>query len=116
MLDYMRMATDELSIGVDMGGTSIKFAVVQGTDIVYKAEPMQTTDYPSPDCIVEEIGRRLRAIMEKYPSVKAVGMGLPLALHRKVTTCARVHASLGPKRSALTPAVTPLATAHRTGS
>ena len=71
------MTQEELSIGVDMGGTSIKFAVVQGTQIVYKAEPMQTTDYASPDAIVEEIGKRLRAIMELYPAVKAVGMGLP---------------------------------------
>ena len=60
MIKYARMAAEELSIGVDMGGTTIKFAVVQGTDIVYKGQPMQTGDYPSPDCIVEEIGNRLR--------------------------------------------------------
>ena len=71
------MAADELSIGVDMGGTTIKFAVVQGTEILYKGQPMQTGDYPSPDDIVVEIGNRLRHIMELYPAVKAVGMGLP---------------------------------------
>lgn len=77
MLEYARMAADELSIGVDMGGTTIKFAVVQGTEILYKGQPMQTGDYPSPDDIVAEIGNRLRHIMELYPAVKAVGMGLP---------------------------------------
>ena len=77
MIKYVRMAAEELSIGVDMGGTTIKFAVVQGTDIIYKGQPMQTGDYPSPDCIVEEIGNRLRGIMDLYPTVKAVGMGLP---------------------------------------
>lgn len=77
VLEYACMAAEELSIGVDMGGTTIKFAVVQGTDVIFRGNPMQTGDYESPDCIVEEIGNRLRGIMALYPAVKAVGMGLP---------------------------------------
>lgn len=80
------MSADDLSLGVDMGGTSIKFAVVQGTNIVYKGAPMPTAEYPSPDAIVEEIGRRLRAIMDLYPAVKAVGMGLPGFVNHKEGT------------------------------
>lgn len=71
------MAADSLSIGIDMGGTSIKFAVVQGTEILYKAEPLYTQEYPSPDSIVSAIGTRLKEVLALYPQVKAVGMGLP---------------------------------------
>jgi len=77
MVVCLRMSSDELSIGVDMGGTSIKFAVVCGTEIVYKGEPMPTQEYPTPEAIVQEIGNRLHAIQELYPSACAVGMGLP---------------------------------------
>ncbi|MCH5284106.1 MAG: ROK family protein [Akkermansiaceae bacterium] len=71
------MSADEMSIGVDMGGTSIKFAVVQGTELVARCEPMPTADYPSPEAVVSEVGKRLRALMERYPACRAVGMGLP---------------------------------------
>ena len=70
--------TDEkLSIGVDMGGTSIKFAVVQGTQIIGRAAPMPTADYPGPEAVVSEVGKRLRELIRQFPSVEAVGMGLP---------------------------------------
>ena len=68
---------NSLSIGVDMGGTSIKFAVVQGTEIIDRGEPMPTADYPSPEAVVSEIGRRLRALIARHEGISAVGMGLP---------------------------------------
>lgn len=71
------MSTEELSIGVDMGGTSIKFAVIRGTEIIFKGEPMPTHEYPTPEAIVQEIGNRLRGLLAAYPDVCAVGMGLP---------------------------------------
>lgn len=61
-----------------MGGTTIKFAVVQGKEIVARCEPMHTADYPDPDTVVSEIGRRLRALIADFGgAVRAVGMGLP---------------------------------------
>lgn len=71
------MSAEKLAIGVDMGGTSIKFAVVQGTDIIGRGEPMPTAEFPSPESVVSEIGKRLRALMAQFPGVEAVGMGLP---------------------------------------
>ena len=69
---------DTLSIGVDMGGTSIKFAVVRGSEIIDRGEPMPTADFSGPEAVVCEIGRRLRALIERHSGgVKAVGMGLP---------------------------------------
>ena len=71
------MAEDMLSIGVDMGGTSIKFAVVRGTEIIDRAEPVRTQDFVAPDAIFAEVGKRLRELIARYPQVKAVGMGIP---------------------------------------
>ncbi len=71
------MAEEAFTIGVDMGGTTIKAAVVQGTRILRKAEPMVTLDYPSPEAIVEELARRVAALREEFPAVCSIGMGLP---------------------------------------
>ena len=71
------MAENDLSIGVDMGGTSIKFAVVRGTELIGRAEPVRTQDFVSPDAIFAEVGKRLKELIAQYPEVKAVGMGIP---------------------------------------
>ncbi len=71
------MSEDAYTIGVDMGGTTLKAAVVRGTEILCKAEPMVTLDYPSPEAIIEELARRMAKLREQYPDVVSVGMGLP---------------------------------------
>ncbi len=71
------MAEEAFTIGVDMGGTTLKAAVVQGTTILRKMEPMVTLDYPSPEAIVEELARRLETLREEYPGIISIGMGLP---------------------------------------
>ncbi len=60
-----------------MGGTTIKAAVIQGTTILRKAEPMVTLDYPSPEAIIEELNRRVAGLREDFADVRAIGMGLP---------------------------------------
>ncbi len=60
-----------------MGGTTIKAAVIQGTTILCKSEPMVTLDYPSPEAIIDELNRRVAKLREGYPQVSAIGMGLP---------------------------------------
>ena len=46
----------------------------------------------------------------------ALGAGLPLARHRKVTACARLQLALGEKVVAEVPVVIPFSTAHSTAS
>ncbi len=78
MLDCQAsMAEEAYTIGVDMGGTTIKAAVVQGTNILRRIEPMVTLEYPSPEAIVDELARRLTALREDFSSVVSIGMGLP---------------------------------------
>ncbi len=80
------MPEEAFTIGVDMGGTTVKAAVVQGTRVLRKIEPMATPDYPSPEAIVEELARRLAVLREEYPGVVSLGMGLPgFADHRAGT-------------------------------
>ncbi len=71
------MEEEKSTIGIDMGGTSIKFAVVRGTNIVFKANPVRTFEFSSPEAIMSEIGKRLKELLAAYPDVCAVGMGLP---------------------------------------
>lgn len=69
--------TPALAVGVDMGGTSVKFAVVQGADIVHKGAPLVTAAYATPDELLEAVAGRVRELRNGYPGVCAVGMGLP---------------------------------------
>ncbi len=63
-------------IGIHMDGNSIDFAVVLGSTIMMRGEPMITADYPTPDAAITEIGARILELKEVFPAVKAVGMGL----------------------------------------
>ncbi len=63
-------------IGIHMDGNSIDFAVVLGSTIMMRGEPMTTANYPSPDAAIAEIGNRILELKEVFPAVKAVGMGL----------------------------------------
>ena len=78
------------SIGVDMGGTSIKFAVVQGANILHKADPLPTAEYASPEAILEAVAARVRELRELCPSACAVGMGLPGFVAKDRKTVARL--------------------------
>lgn len=59
-----------------MNGCNIDFAVVQGRNVIMRADAMKTTDYPSPTAVIEEIAARILALKLVFPTVKAVGMGL----------------------------------------
>jgi len=37
------------SIGIDFGGTSIKFGVVEGREIIARGDRIRPKDYPKPD-------------------------------------------------------------------
>lgn len=63
-------------IGIHMDGESIDFAIVQDSNIIMRTEAIQTSDYASPDAVLEEIGKRLLELKNIIPGVCAVGMGL----------------------------------------
>lgn len=71
------MAQTDLSVGVDMGGTTVKIAVVQGTELIHKTEPLHTPDYGTPEALTTAVGERVCALRAQYPNIRAVGMGIP---------------------------------------
>lgn len=71
------MPTQNLpSIGIHMNGNTIDFAVIQGCNIMVRADSMLCADYSSPNDIIQEIGSRLLALKNVFPAVQAIGMGL----------------------------------------
>ncbi len=63
----------EARLGVDIGGTSIKFAVLHNGDIVYKSK-IKTAE--TDEGILKDIIEECRRLKKKY-NVKAAGIGTP---------------------------------------
>lgn len=61
-------------LGVDIGGTNTKFAVLSGEDVLYKGSVPTCTD--SEDALIDGICNEIIRIREKYP-INAVGIGTP---------------------------------------
>ena len=73
------MSTSEqpLAIGIDMGGTSVKYGVVRGPEILLAGEPIITGDFKGPKALIAEITRRVHQLRGQFPGIEAVGMGVP---------------------------------------
>jgi glucokinase len=74
-----------LAIGVDIGGTSIKFAVVD----LDKGKTLKDTSCPTPNAPADEIAalvaRYINVLVHSYPDIAAVGMGVPGAMNPERT-------------------------------
>ena len=64
-------------IGIDMGGTSVKLGVCQGAAVLYRDEPIITSDFAGADAIVAEMARRVAILRDAHPEVAAIGVGVP---------------------------------------
>jgi len=66
-----------LAIGIDMGGTSVKYGVVRGSEILSTGEPIITGDFKGPRALVAEMTRRVHQLRAEFPGIEAVGIGVP---------------------------------------
>lgn len=66
-----------LAIGIDMGGTSVKYGVVRGPELLHTGDPIITGDFKGPKALVAEIARRIHQLRTTYPGIEAVGIGVP---------------------------------------
>ena len=67
------------AIGVDFGGTSIKFGVCLGEEVVGEGRPIDTTAYyerPRED-LIRAITDRIAEIRQDHPEVASIGAGIP---------------------------------------
>jgi len=75
-----------LAIGVDFGGTSVKFGVVRGGELISDIERVLTKDVASPDAMVEAMAAKIRDLHERHPEIAAVGVGVPGAIDAEGVT------------------------------
>lgn len=65
---------NKLTLGIDLGGTDVKFGVVSGEKMVYQSKISTNTE--SAMAILDEICDECKRIYQEYPYEK-VGMGVP---------------------------------------
>ena len=66
-----------LSVGIDFGGTSIKMGVVSGSQLVSKAEPIVTADFPKVTDLIDQIASNVEAFRREHSEISAIGVGVP---------------------------------------
>lgn len=67
-------------IGVDFGGTSVKLAVVEGSELLTDIERIPTQEFDGPDRLIEAISKAIAVLRAGHPQVAAVGVGVPGAV------------------------------------
>lgn len=65
------------AIGIDFGGTTVKFGVVQGGRIIARMPALATRDYPDHELLLKGIRKTIEELREDNSEVAAVGAGLP---------------------------------------
>lgn len=68
-------------IGIDFGGTSVKLAVVEGGRLLTEIRRIPTQDFDGPDTLIDRIADEIAEMRKAYPSVAAVGIGVPGAVN-----------------------------------
>jgi glucokinase len=66
-----------LAIGVDFGGTSVKFGVLYRSNIIDHAPPISTPDFDGPESLIEAMIRVIEDLRDRHPKIEAVGVGVP---------------------------------------
>ncbi len=65
------------ALGIDFGGTSVKFGVVVGQEVVATFQPIPTQDYSERDDLIAEIVAVIEQVRGEYPELAAIGVGVP---------------------------------------
>ena len=65
------------ALGIDFGGTSIKFGIVEESEIIASVDAIETQEYDTPDDLINEIEQRILKAKALYPEISAIGVGVP---------------------------------------
>lgn len=71
------MSQTPLAIGVDFGGTSVKFGVLYRSNIIDQAPAISTPDFDGPEPLIDAMLRVIEDLRERHPRVEAIGVGVP---------------------------------------
>jgi len=74
------------ALGIDFGGTSVKFGVVQGHEVIDCAPPIATDDFTAAPPLIDAIVRVVEDLRNRHPSISAIGAGVPGFVNFKTGT------------------------------
>jgi glucokinase len=78
--------TEKYSIGVDLGGTTVKFGLVNQNGEIVKRIAKPTNAARGPDAVLNQIVKGLNEILNTEVKVKGIGIGAPGIVHPKKGT------------------------------
>ncbi|MDB6077588.1 MAG: hypothetical protein JWO82_1335 [Akkermansiaceae bacterium] len=71
------MSETPLAIGVDFGGTSVKFGVLYRSNIIDQAPAISTPDFDGPEALITAMLRVIADLRDRHPRIEAIGVGVP---------------------------------------
>ncbi len=75
--------TNSQAIGIDFGGTSVKLAVVEGSELLTDVYRIPTQDFIGPDPLIAAITEVVKELKADFPDVVGIGIGVPGAVDYK---------------------------------
>lgn len=72
-----RITPQSLAVGIDMGGTTVKYGVLRGREILEECEPLPTPAFKGPKPLLRELSARIAGLQRKHKGIAAIGMGVP---------------------------------------
>ena len=72
-----RITSQSLAVGIDMGGTTVKYGVVRGHEMLDEREPLPTPAFKGPKPLLRELSARIAELQRKHKGIAAIGMGVP---------------------------------------
>jgi len=69
--------SEKTSIGIDFGGTSVKLGVCRGDELLVTDTPIPTAQFHGPAALIGEMAARVAQLRKTYPSICAIGVGVP---------------------------------------
>lgn len=60
-----------------MGGTTVKYGVVRGHEIIDERDPLPTPAFNGPKPLLRELSARIAELQRKHKGIAAIGMGVP---------------------------------------
>ncbi|MDF2376656.1 MAG: ROK family protein [Verrucomicrobiales bacterium] len=69
------------AIGIDFGGTSVKVAVVEGSELLTDVHRIPTQDFVGPDPLIAAITDVVNELKGSFPDLVGIGIGVPGAVN-----------------------------------
>ena len=73
----MNPTTPATALGIDFGGTSVKFGVVEGHQVIAQAPAIATEDFQEAAPLIDAIVYVIEDLRAHHPGISAIGVGVP---------------------------------------